>query len=284
MLASLDAMSPAPVTTETIVVDNGSTDDSPSLLAAWQEAQPNRLALNVSQPGKARALNAAIRHARGQWLAFLDDDIVVDARYLMAVAAFISRVDCVAGQGAVLWPPEAATAPELMALLEKFPLVPHCQPPDGQPVRELKGANMVIRRAALTQLGGFDERLGPGAVGWSEDVDLARRIRAKGWQILGLPAAQVTHEIDRSRLTEEYFARHHRIRAQGRYVIEHPSLFGRILPDLVFAWLLYLFARGVRRKYYYKARQIFYGEMLRLAVTGYCLPPPTQSPPTSPPR
>jgi GT2 family glycosyltransferase len=251
LLASL------PADAETIVADNAS---------------------RVEPPGKSRALNAAWPRARGRWLVFLDDDVVVEPGYLAAVRDFVRRHECAAAQGAVLLPAGAATDPATAAVLDRYPVLPTCQPRDGEPHRELKGANMVIRRDVLQQVGGFDERFGPGALGMCEDVELGHRIRAAGGAILGMPAARVVHEIDRSRLTETHWVACTRMRARSRYVLEQPSLPGRILPDLFFAWALAPFAFTVRRRYYYKARRIFYGEMLRLALTGF------RAPPASPPR
>lgn len=60
---------------EVIVVDDGSTDETPDLLAAFEHPRL-RTIRNESSQGVARARNAGIEAARGTWISFLDDDDV----------------------------------------------------------------------------------------------------------------------------------------------------------------------------------------------------------------
>jgi glycosyltransferase involved in cell wall biosynthesis len=69
---------------ELIVADNGSTDGT-DLLLSTIEADLPVLVVNEKQPGKSRALNKALKHARGDILLFTDDDIVPDQNWLMAL-------------------------------------------------------------------------------------------------------------------------------------------------------------------------------------------------------
>src|SRR2546426_781107 len=85
LLGSLDGAG-SPELCETIVADNGSTDDTPILLASWASSNPRRRVIRVEQPGKTRALNAAIKVSRGKLIAFLDHDQVVDSDYLTEMA------------------------------------------------------------------------------------------------------------------------------------------------------------------------------------------------------
>ncbi len=69
---------------ELIVVDNGSTDGTSSLLAATAGKLP-AIIVNEEQPGKSRALNRALKHASGDILLFSDDDVVPDPAWLVAI-------------------------------------------------------------------------------------------------------------------------------------------------------------------------------------------------------
>jgi hypothetical protein len=62
-------------------------------------------------------------------------------------------------------------------------------------------------------------RLGPGASETSEDVEFARRLRQKGFQIGYMREAIVYHSVDPMRLPEDYFKIHHK--QQGRKPCAH---------------------------------------------------------------
>jgi glycosyltransferase involved in cell wall biosynthesis len=69
---------------ELIVVDNGSADGTASLLSTAAEDLPI-VVVNENLPGKSRALNRALKHARGDILLFTDDDVVPDPNWLTAL-------------------------------------------------------------------------------------------------------------------------------------------------------------------------------------------------------
>jgi glycosyltransferase involved in cell wall biosynthesis len=69
---------------ELIVVDNGSTDGTNALLATSARNLP-AIIINEKQPGKSRALNKALKHARGDILLFTDDDVIPDPAWLVAL-------------------------------------------------------------------------------------------------------------------------------------------------------------------------------------------------------
>ena len=66
--------------------------------------------------------------------------------------------------------------------------------PFGVPVWRIgAGASMAFRRAVFTAIGTFDERLGAGASGCSEDSELWYRLLAGGWECRYEPSAVVFH-------------------------------------------------------------------------------------------
>jgi GT2 family glycosyltransferase len=279
LLKSINALTPPSVPFEIVVVDNGSSDHTPQILSEWAKISPERKGLRVEEPGKSRALNAGIRVARGELLAFLDDDVVVDAAYLLELWEYFATHDCAAAQGAVLGPPEGDSDPELRSLLERYRscIVRIDFPPDV-PYKKLRGANMAVRRAVFEKVGLFNEQLGPGASGFSEDDELADRILAAGGWIGCIRRARVIHEIDRSRLTEEYFRERHRLQGRSRFVYRSRGLIS-ILPNLanaVFHYVLYGMLGNVHRQYRAKGRYFHYREMLRLRVKQWMRDPATK--------
>jgi len=67
------ALAQEKVDIEVIVVDDGSDDETPALLAAAADPRIRTIRLDPSR-GQCAARNAGIEAARGRWLAFLDDD------------------------------------------------------------------------------------------------------------------------------------------------------------------------------------------------------------------
>lgn len=75
---------PAQPEWELIVVNNGSSDGTDMLLSSIEADLP-ALVIVEKQPGKSKALNKALKHARGDILLFTDDDVVPDPNWLVAL-------------------------------------------------------------------------------------------------------------------------------------------------------------------------------------------------------
>ena len=254
---------------EIIVADNGSTDETPQLLRNWAATGPERIVITEPLPGKCRALNPALKIARGDLLAFLDHDQIVEPNYLVGIDEYFSAHDCAAAQGAILWPKEAQSDPEIGRLLDLYHGIPHVDLGLATQRDRLTGGNMVVRRAVFAQIGPFNEQLGPGAAGCSEDDDIADRILARGEWIGYMKDVCVIHEINRQRLTEPHWIERCRQQGRSRYVYKHNGLFRSILPNLFNAQIrvaLFKLVGDIRREYRYRARYYQYREMLRVAL------------------
>lgn len=94
---------------EIVIADNGSSDHTPDILDRWRGDLPLR-GVCVEEPGKSRALNAALQLATGDLLVFTDDDIIPRADWLqrMAAAARAWPDHSVFGGRIVLAPPPGA--------------------------------------------------------------------------------------------------------------------------------------------------------------------------------
>jgi glycosyltransferase involved in cell wall biosynthesis len=241
LLASLDAARPGDFRRELVVVDNGSR---PDLAAATADvvARVDGPARLVSEPrrGKSRALNTAIGVARGEMLAFLDDDVLARPGYLAGVRAALDQPYRVFG-GRVLpvwpYPPARWVTGDGALQTSRGPVVVHDygdRPLEyDRPMRRPIGCNFLIRREVLERVGGFDERLGPGAGDGSlmggEESDLLARCQRDGERILYWPSIAVEHPVDPARMTKAYFR--YRMFCSGRsapYLARqsYASLFG----------------------------------------------------------
>ena len=206
---------------ELIVADNDSSDDTYEVLASMANNFPAQIRIfKVFKPGKSAAINAAVKTATGGILAFLDDDVVVDETWLTALENFFRDPERQAGQGIIRLPSPEKDDPEIRKLVERYRTIPSLEHKrDLKTVHSINGANFFVSRQAFDRIGGFDERLGPGASGTSEDVDFARRLIRAGITIGYAPQAVVYHRVERSRLTEEYFKESHRRQGISRYMI-----------------------------------------------------------------
>jgi len=74
-------------TTEIILVDDGSNDACPGILAAWATARPQARVIRQPNAGLSAARNAGLGQARGRYVAFVDSDDYYDAGYYGRLAA-----------------------------------------------------------------------------------------------------------------------------------------------------------------------------------------------------
>jgi GT2 family glycosyltransferase/SAM-dependent methyltransferase len=157
------------------------------------------------RPGLSAARNAAMAAARGDLVAFVDDDVVVHPQWLAPLRRAFAADDVMAVTGLVL-PAELATEAQVAFETVQGGFALGCERrtygrdflratgAHGMPVWKIgAGANMAIRRSAVELVGGFDERLGAGAAGCSEDSEYWYRLIAQGWSCRYEPASVVFH-------------------------------------------------------------------------------------------
>ncbi|HKC24016.1 MAG TPA: glycosyltransferase [Thermoanaerobaculia bacterium] len=214
---------------ETIVVDDGSRDDTQELLGLRRADAANVAVLRQKNAGPACARNAGAAAARGARLVFLGDDTVPEPGFLATHAAPPERGRPVAVLGYTTWDTERMrVTPFLTHLNERgaqfgYALIAD---PEDVPFNFFYTSNVSLPRDAFFALGGFDVSF-PSAA-W-EDVELAYRAsRAKErLLIVYRPSARARHEHP---TTLESVLR--RQRASGRAA----ALFARKHPELS-AWL-----------------------------------------------
>lgn len=199
-LVALGALDPAPH--EVLVVDNAPT--SPATEEVVRRFPGVRRILE-REPGLARARNTGLREATGDVIAFTDDDVEVSPRWAGRLLLGFTDPEVMAVTGLVL-PRALDTDGEL--LFEKhlggFGQGYRSRIFDRRFFEGMRalgptvwrigaGANMAMRRTAFDRLGDFDERLGAGAAGCSEDSELWYRILEAGWTCRYEPSAVVWH-------------------------------------------------------------------------------------------
>jgi GT2 family glycosyltransferase len=168
---------------EAIVVHQGD-DPAVAALAERDSARYARLAVR----GLSRARNHGVALARGTWIFFPDDDCIPDREFGRTIMRFLAehpelRFACGRvhdEQGTVLAPAMGG---------HTYPIRTR-----RDVLRGVVSAGLVVERAALEAVGGFDERLGAGAEFPSgEESDLVFRLLDAGYPGAYTPAAAVVH-------------------------------------------------------------------------------------------
>jgi GT2 family glycosyltransferase len=223
------------LTLEIVVVDNGSTDATRSLLEL--QAQKSRTyQLRVSEEprrGKAHALNRALQIATGKFFMIIDDDVIAHSRLLeQHMECYeVSRFDAL--QGKILPGLDVNGKPADMARLREYniPYIDYGE--DCREIRGLTGTNMSFKREVYEAVGTFDTRLGPGQSGFSEDTEYSRRIKRAGFKIGYCPGAIVFHELNPARYGRGYNRRVAYRKGMSRSIYRHDSIVFKVMPSLL---------------------------------------------------
>lgn len=193
------------VVVEWVIVDSGSSDGTPEAIEArWPRIAVTRLA-NV---GFAAANNVGFARSTGRYVLALNPDTRVRwGRFETLIAALDNRPGI--GAASVLQEeadgtlqsirrdPTVGRAVSEALMLRRLPGLRRWQEREldqsvygeERPADWLVGAVLVLRREALIDVGGFDERF----FMYCEEADLCRRIRDAGWQVRHLPVMRIIH-------------------------------------------------------------------------------------------
>jgi glycosyltransferase involved in cell wall biosynthesis len=226
---------------EIIVVDNGSMDNTGDVLAAAKaRAAVPFHPLHEARPGKARALNVALRAARGDLLVFTDDDchlhpdhLVQALRYDDADAALVVRSGRIELGDPTDLPVTIDLSPERMQWSRRSNSARF-----ENIAQHVAGANMTMRRALVERIGLFDEDFGPWApFGPNDDTDYAFRAYLSGAVLEHVPDMTVLHFHGRKKTSEGLSIMRGYLIGSGalyiKYVREHPNLCRPFVWDLV---------------------------------------------------
>jgi GT2 family glycosyltransferase len=198
---------------ELIVSDNGSSDGSPRTLSARFGADP-RLTLveNGANLGFAAGNNRVLDRATAPYLLFLNPDCIPQRDTLGSLVAFLDATPDAGMAGCVIRNPDGSEqkasrrqipdpwiglvrflhlerlSPRLMRG-KRLNLVDEPLPEQPVPVEAISGSFMLVRRAALNEIGPLDE----GYFLHCEDLDWFARFGSSEWKIYFVPQVEVVH-------------------------------------------------------------------------------------------
>lgn len=207
--ACLDSLNAPNLPLETFVVDNASADGSTEMV---RERFPSvQLIANTCNVGFAAANNQAIGRSSAPYLLLLNPDATLEPGALeRLVATLESQPDVAAvgprtvdeqgrtqstrrrfptiATGFVESTPIQRLAPPTHPILSRYYLLDRSDD-EPQDVDWMVGACLLVRRNAIDQVGGLDERF----FMYFEETDWCHRFRAAGWRVVYEPSAVARH-------------------------------------------------------------------------------------------
>ncbi len=206
---------------ETIVVDNGSTDDTRGVVDSFGNKIANIRYFYEDTPGLHAGRHKGLKEAKADILVYADDDIEAFPTWLEGIAEAFEDKDVGLVGGKNL--PKFETQPpnwldQLWQKNQFGKMIPSYSLLDfGDKICEIPhnyiwGCNYSIRKEVLIKAGGFHpDGMPPHLLKYRGDGEgaLSRKVQQIGWKTLYHPSASVYHLVPSARLTTRYIYRRH---------------------------------------------------------------------------
>ena len=252
---------PDSVDWEVLAVDNNSTDCTREVVERFCRRNPGRFRYVFEpQPGKSFALNRGIREARGDVLAFTDDDVTVEATWLQNLTACLDDGQWAGAGGRTLLAHPFSAPPWLSRKDPDHLGILAAVFDKGAQPNELGeapyGANMAYRKEMFEKHGLFRTDLGPSPNREiprpCEDTEFGRRLMTAGERLRYEPSAVAYHPLPPDRVNKKYLlawwfdygrANVHEWRRKPdvwgipRHYLSILNLTGICLPQRLFRWM-----------------------------------------------
>jgi GT2 family glycosyltransferase len=180
-----------------VVVDNNSNDHTRSVVEKFVKlGEFDTKYVFEGRQGVSFARNTGVQEAKGEIIAFTDDDCIVDPLWLESIAREFSIDPGISVLGGRVELYNPADKPITIRTSQERTVMSEAS--FDQLFALLPGCNLAFTRAAFDQIGGFDSEFGPGAKFRNgEDSDFLYRAFKKGFKMTYSPNALVYHNHGR---------------------------------------------------------------------------------------
>lgn len=273
----IDSLLACPLELEIIVVDNASTDGSIDCLLDLPQV---KIVCNPINTGFSAACNQGLKFANADFLLFLNPDCSFVPGTLKQLLRSLQAHEQVGMVGGLLANPDGSEQPGgrravptpwrsfvrafgLSHFANRWPRLffdfhLHKQPLPAQPieVEAISGACMLVKREAMDDVGLWDE----GYFLHCEDLDWCMRFRQRGWKVMFVPSARMTHALGGCSRSRPIFVEWHKHKGMIRFYRkffrhQYPGLLMGLV--VVGVWLRFGLVAG-----YHLARRL--GHKLRI--------------------
>lgn len=233
-LESLLAQSLSKEYFEILVIDNNSSDATAEVVKRYDSSDSHFNYVFEAKLGLSYARNTGLKMAKGEYIAYLDDDAIANKDWLSQILTSFEKNPSYGAIGGRINPIWEVPKPNWLndTLLPALTIINWSPTPYLIKNRDtyIAGANIAFRKDLLLTLGGFNTALGRigNTLLSGEETILLEEIRKKGYEILYSPSIEVAHVVPKGRLHKEWFEKRVYWEGVSEYRIKkmsgHPQL------------------------------------------------------------
>jgi GT2 family glycosyltransferase len=197
---------------EIIVVDSASSENHAQVIRHYARSFPVVRYLRMDVPGISLARNAGLNAAAGDWIWWIDDDAIPMVDWPTKVFDAIARADGNTGVIGGKVVPKFQVGSDLSKLTDRWRLLLSCierrEPGFLSEGANVACANLLMKRTAALEAGGFSEELGrtPNQLLSGEESLLIEQLEDRGFRCAYDPNVVVLHKVSAERLTKEWIS------------------------------------------------------------------------------
>lgn len=232
---------------EVIVVDNNSKDKTEKVIKNYIPRFNGRLRyIFESNKGLSYARNKGVQEAKGEIIAFTDDDVIIDKFWLLNIYKCFRNYNCDGSCGRVmpLYPNKTPKWIKENRDVLEGPIIRYdygegIKIYNNKAMKPAIGANMAFKKTCFSKYGTFRNDLGPGSGAMGDDTEFFKRLIRNNDNLYYCGDALVWHKVEAKRTTYRYIAQWNF--KFGRYLArvkenKYKSCFG--IPRYIFKLIL----------------------------------------------